>query len=88
MPSVIFGNHAKHLTVCAPLPQLLLPFLLLLPAQPEAARPIPRASHFAPAVVPPIVLTTAKIAIVVSEPIITGNSIVKLYKVVPAPKIW
>ena len=47
-----------------------------------------KSAAVSPAVVPPIVLTTAKIATVVSEPIITGNSIVKLYKEVPAPKIW
>ena len=47
-----------------------------------------KSAATSPAVVPPIVLTTAKIATVVSEPIITGNSIVKLYKEVPAPKIW
>jgi len=47
-----------------------------------------KSAATSPAVVPPIVLTTAKIATVVSEPIITGNSIVKLYKEVPTPKIW
>ena len=40
-----------------------------------------------PAVVPPIVLTSAKITIVVSEPIITGNIIVKSYRLDPMP-IW
>ena len=41
-----------------------------------------------PAVVPPIVLTSAKITIVVSELITTGNIIVKSYKLEPIPKIW
>ena len=41
-----------------------------------------------PAVVPPIVLTSAKIIIAVSEPITTGNHIVKSYRLVPIPKIW
>ena len=40
-----------------------------------------------PAVVPPIVLTSAKITIVVSEPITAGNTIVKSYKLEPPPKI-
>ena len=35
-----------------------------------------------PAVVPPIVLTSAKIIIAVSEPITTGNHIVKSYRLV------
>ena len=41
-----------------------------------------------PAVVPPIVLTIANITTAVSEPIISGNNIVKLYRLVPVPKIW
>ena len=41
-----------------------------------------------PAVVPPIVLTSAKITTVTSEQITTGNNIVKLYRLVPIPKIW
>ena len=41
-----------------------------------------------PAVVPPIVLTSAKIIIVVSELITTGNHMVKSYRLVPIPKIW
>ena len=39
-----------------------------------------------PAVVPPIILTSPKITIVVSEPITTGNQIVKSYKLEPALK--
>ena len=38
-----------------------------------------KSAAVSPAVVPPIVLTIAKIATVVSEPIITGNNIVKSY---------
>ena len=41
-----------------------------------------------PAVVPPIVLTSAKIAIAASEQITTGNNIVKSYRLVPIPKTW
>ena len=41
-----------------------------------------------PAVVPPIVLTSAKITIVVSELMITGNHMVKSYRLVPIPKTW
>jgi hypothetical protein len=40
-----------------------------------------------PAVVPPIVLTKANITIVVREPTMTGNRIVKSNKVMPPPKI-
>ena len=40
-----------------------------------------------PAVVPPIILTSAKITIVVSELITMGNNIVKSYRLVPIPKI-
>ena len=39
-----------------------------------------------PAVVPPIVLTSAKITTVVSELITTGNHMVKSYRLVPMPK--
>ena len=41
-----------------------------------------------PAVVPPIVLTNVKITTAVSEPITTGNNIVKSYRPVPIPKTW
>ena len=40
-----------------------------------------------PAVVPPIVLTSAKITIVVNAPIIPGNKIVKSYNSILLPKI-
>jgi hypothetical protein len=40
-----------------------------------------------PAVVPPSVLTRAKITIVVNDPRMTGNKIVKSNKELPAPKI-
>ena len=41
-----------------------------------------------PAVVPPIVLTNAKMITVVSELITTGNIIVKSYRLEPIPKVW
>ena len=41
-----------------------------------------------PAVVPPIVLTNAKMIIAVSELTTTGNIIVKSYRLKPTPKIW
>jgi hypothetical protein len=41
-----------------------------------------------PAVVPPIVLTSAKMITVVSELTTTGNNIVKSYRLEPIPKIW
>ena len=41
-----------------------------------------------PAVVPPKTLTRAKITIVVNEPIMTGNSIVKSYRLWPIPNDW
>ena len=40
-----------------------------------------------PAVVPPIVLTSAKIITVVSDPITAGNHMVKSYRLEPTPKI-
>ena len=41
-----------------------------------------------PAVVPPIVLTNAKMITVVSELTTTGNHIVKSYRLEPIPKVW
>lgn len=41
-----------------------------------------------PAVVPPIVLTSAKITTVVSELITVGNHIVNSCRLVPIPKVW
>ena len=41
-----------------------------------------------PAVVPPIVLTIAKITIAVSELTTTGNIIVKSYRLETIPKVW